>query len=75
MKIYAMVKSKANKGMKIYEIHEWIEQALNKYGSDVDVFVEDSDGLLHDFKIDETPEMFDGFDTVTPAGYKMVMTD
>ena len=75
MKIYEMVKSKANKGMKIYEIQEWIEQALNKYGSDVDVFVEDSDGLLHDFKVEETPEMFDGFDTVTPAGYKMVMTD
>ena len=75
MKIYATVKSKANKGMKIYEIQEWIEQALNKYGSDVDVFVEDSNGLLHDFKVEETPEMFDGFDEVTPAGYKMVITD
>lgn len=44
-------------------------------GSDVDVFVEGSDGLLHDFKIDEMLEMFDGFDTVTPPGYKFVMTD
>lgn len=75
MKIYATAKSKANKGMKVYEIQDWIEQVLNKYGSDVDVFVEDSDGMLHDFKVEETPEMFDGFDTVTPAGYKFVMTD
>ncbi len=75
MKIYAMVKLKANKVMKVYEIQEWIEEVVNKYGSDVDVFVEGSDGLLHDFKIEETPEMFDGFDTVTPAGYKLVMTD
>lgn len=75
MMIYEMVKLKANNDMKVYEIQEWIEQALNKYGSDVDVFVEGSDGLLHDFKIDEMPEMFDGFDTVTPPGYKFVMTD
>lgn len=75
MKIYAMVKSKANKGMKVYEIQEWIEQVLNKYGSDVDVFIEDSDGMLHEFKVEETPETFDGFDTVTYAGYKFVMTD
>lgn len=75
MMIYVMVKLKANNDMKVYEIQEWIEQALNKYGSDVDVFVEGSDGLLHDFKIDEILEMFDGFDTVTPPSYKFVMTD
>lgn len=75
MMIYVMVKLKMNNDMKVYEIQEWIEQALNKYGSDVDVFVEGSDGLLHDFKIDEIPEMFDGFDTVTPPSYKFVMTD
>ena len=70
-----MVKLKANNDMKVYEIQEWIEQALNKYGSDVDVFVEGSDGLLNAFKLDEIPEMFDGFDTVTPPSYKFVMTD
>ncbi len=61
--------------MKIYDIQKAIEQALNKYGSDVDVFVEGADGLLHDFRIEETPETFDGFDTVFPAGYKLIMTD
>ena len=75
MMIYKMVKLKANNDMKVYEIQEWIEQALNKYGPDLDVFVEGSAGLLHDFEIDEMPEMFDGFDTVTPPGYKFVMTD
>lgn len=64
MKIYEMVKSKANNDMKVYEIQEWIEQVLNEYGSDVYVFVEDSDGMLHDFKVEETP-----------TGYKFVMTD
>lgn len=61
--------------MKIYEIQDAIVQALNKYGSDVEVFVEGADGLLHDFRIEEIPETFDGFDTVYPAGYKLIMTD
>lgn len=61
--------------MKIYKIQEAIAQALSKYGSDVDVFIEGKDNMLHEFRIEETPEIFDGFDEVTPAGYKLIMTD
>lgn len=62
--------------MKIYEAAALLNDKLDamQVDSDSEIFVE-IDGVLHDFKIEETPEMFDGFDTVYPAGLKLVITD
>lgn len=62
--------------MKIYEMAALLNDVMDTGAVDADaeIFVE-VDGLLHDFKVEDTPETFDGFDTVTPAGYKLILID
>lgn len=42
---------------------------------DAEILVEDEDGLLHDFTVEETEEAFDGFETYYPAGLKIVVSE
>ncbi len=48
---------------------------LERLEPDAEVFVEDEDGFLHDFKIERKEMTFDGFDTVSPEGLKIVLID
>lgn len=52
-----------------------LERLLAAYDDDAEVFIEDSDGNLHEFRADHRPEVFDGFDTAYDAGVNLVMTD
>lgn len=52
-----------------------LAELLDNCGRDSEVFVRTEDGLLHDFKAEERPETFDGFDTVFEAGFDLVMID
>lgn len=63
--------------MKVYEFVDMLETAMETMAveADAEIFIEGEDGLLHNFKVEETQEVFDGFDSVTPAGYKLIMTD
>lgn len=54
--------------MKVYEIQEWIEKVVEKYGSDIDVSI---DG--HDFTIAEIPESVDESGAFVPAEYKLTI--
>lgn len=57
--------------MKAYELVEY----LGNYPDESEVFIEDAEGTLHDFKCIERPPVFDGFDTAYEEGVSMVMID
>lgn len=57
--------------MRAYELVEY----LGNYPDESEVFIEDADGILHDFKCIERPPVFDGFDTAYEEGVSMVMID
>lgn len=40
-----------------------------------EVFIEDADNVLHDFKAEERPDVFDGFDSVYEGGLNLIMID
>lgn len=63
--------------MKVYKLVDMLETAMETMAveADAEIFIEGEDGLLHDFKIEEIQEVFDGFDSVSPAGYKLIITD
>lgn len=61
--------------MKVLELEELICSMLERLEPDAEVFVEDEDGFLHDFKIERKEMTFDGFDTVSPEGLKIVLID
>lgn len=42
---------------------------------DAEIYIEGEDGLLHEFRIDEVQEEFDGFETFYPRGFKLVRID
>ena len=46
-----------------------------EYSPDMEIFIQTEDGLLHDFKVEERPDVFDGFDTVYEGGLNLVMTE
>ncbi len=49
------------------------QDAREERSPDGEILVEDEDGLLHDFTVEETEEAFDGFETYYPAGLKIVV--
>lgn len=40
-----------------------------------EIFVEGEEGLLHDFDVTEKEPTFDGFDSYSPEGLKIVIKD
>ncbi len=63
--------------MKVSKMEQLISSLGELYGldGDAEILVADEDGWLHDFTIDYVEESFDGFDTVYPAGLKIVPAD
>lgn len=49
--------------------------ALLQSKPDADVFIEDSNYTLHDIKVIEREDVFDGFDTVYEGGFNLCMKD
>lgn len=59
--------------MKVSELVDFLlNNELPDCGEEGEVLIE-VDGWLHDFTIEQTEEVFDGFDSVTPAGWKLVI--
>lgn len=52
-----------------------LARLLERYSPDTEIFIEAEDGYLHDFKAEERPAVFDGFDTVYDEGINFKMTD
>ena len=50
---------------KFFEEHPDVEE----------LFVSDTDGVIHDCKAEIQPEVFDGFDTVYPESVNLIMID
>ena len=48
---------------------------LSNYMDDAEVFIEDEDGLLHDFRCEDRPMVFDGFDSVYDEGINIKKID
>ena len=48
---------------------------LGNFPVDAEVFIEDSEGILHDFKCEDRPPVFDGFDTAYDDGINLVYID
>lgn len=57
--------------MKAYEL----AKLLGNYSANADIFVQTEDGNLHDFRGEERPDIFDGFDTVYEGGLNLIITD
>lgn len=58
--------------MKISELVELLSSKCEELEEDAEILVQKEDGLLYDFKIETTEEVFDGFDTFYPEGLKIV---
>lgn len=58
--------------MKIYEMADLLYSKGEQLPDEGEILVE-QDGILYDFDIEDTEEIFDGFDTVYPAGLKIVL--
>lgn len=50
---------------KFFEEHPDVEE----------LFVSDTDGVIHDCKAEIQPEVFDGFDTFYPESVNLIMID
>ena len=48
---------------------------MEKYADDAEIFIQDDNGLLHDFKVENRPESFDGFDTAYDEGMDLILID
>ena len=61
--------------MKIKDMIDWLQEryAQEDIEFESEILVEDEDGTLCDFTIEDTEEAFDGFDTFYPAGLKIVV--
>lgn len=59
--------------MNIYKFIDHLQERAAKLEPEAEILVEGEDGLLYDFEIQDTEEVFDGFDTFYPAGLKIVL--
>lgn len=60
--------------MKIIDLIDFLQEryAQEDIEFESEILVEGEDGTLYDFVIEDTEEVFDGFDTFYPAGLKIV---
>lgn len=59
--------------MKIYELAEFLYSKSEELDDDAEILVEDEEGALWDFDIQDTEAVFDGFDEYYPEGLKIVI--
>ena len=59
--------------MNIYKFIDRLQERAAELEDGAEILVEDEDGTLYDFDIEDTEEAFDGFDTYYPAGLKIVV--
>jgi hypothetical protein len=59
--------------MKISELVQLLSSRSEELEEDAEILAESEDGMLYDIEIEDTEEMFDGFDTFYPAGLKIVI--
>ena len=52
-----------------------LERLMEKYADDAEIFIQDDNGLLHDFKVEHRAESFDGFDTAYDEGIDLILID
>lgn len=52
-----------------------LAELLDNWSPDMEMFIKTEDGLLHDFKVEEREDVFDGFDTVYEGGLNLIMTE
>lgn len=48
---------------------------LAEWSPDMEVYVMTEDGILHDFRMEERDDVFDGFDTVYEGGLNIIISD
>ena len=48
---------------------------MEGYSDDAEIFIADEDGMLHDFRAEHRPEVFDGFDTAYEEGLDLILID
>lgn len=60
--------------MKIYEMAAYLSSIMEReeFNPEAEILVEDTDGELWDFTIEETEATFDGFIDYTPEGLKII---
>lgn len=60
--------------MKIYEMAAYLSSIIKReeFNPDAEILVEDADGELWEFTIEETEATFDGFIDYTPEGLKII---
>ena len=58
--------------MRISELAELLCSESERLDDDAEILIE-VDGVLWDFNIEHTDEVFDGFDTFYPEGLKIVI--
>ena len=59
--------------MNIYKFIDALQERASELEPEAEILVEGEDGTLYDFTIEDTEEVFDGFDTFYPAGLKIVL--
>lgn len=59
--------------MNIYKFIDHLQERAAELEDGAQILVEGEDGTLYDFTIEDTEEVFDGFDTFYPAGLKIVL--
>lgn len=60
--------------MKISEMAAYLSSIMEReeFNPDAEILVEDADGILQEFTIEETEATFDGFIDYTPEGLKII---
>jgi len=59
--------------VNIYKFIDALQERASELEPEAEILVEGEDGTLYDFDIEDTEEVFDGFDTFYPAGLKIVL--
>lgn len=59
--------------MNIYHFIDHLQERAAELEAEAEILVEGEDGTPYDFTIEDTEEVFDGFDTFFPAGLKIVV--
>lgn len=59
--------------MNVYKFIDLLQERAADLEQEAEILVEDEEGTLYDFTVEDTEEAFDGFDTFYPAGLKIVV--
>ena len=59
--------------MNLHKFISLLNDKAFELEDDAEILIEDEDGWLHDFDLEDMEETFDGFYTATPAGLKLRM--